>query len=96
MIFWPPTLAPNEITPIPKLLEVLSIQGCILTIDAMGCQTAIARAIIDRQADYVLALKGNQGQVHDDVAEWFTFASQTNFKDMPHTAAQMVNKGHGR
>ena len=86
----------NEITAIPALLEQLYLTGCIVTIDAMGCQTAIARVIIDHQAEYVLALKGNQGQLHDDVVEWFAFATQTHFKAMPHTVAQTVNKGHGR
>ena len=51
----------NEITAIPELLEVLELKGCIVTIDAMGCQTEIARKIISKKADYVLALKGNQG-----------------------------------
>ena len=51
----------NEITAIPQLLEALEVSGCIVTIDAMGCQTDIAEQIMDRQADYVLALKENQG-----------------------------------
>ncbi len=86
----------NEITAIPALLEQLSIAGCIVTIDAMGCQTAIAQTIIDRHADYVLALKGNQGHLHEDVQDWFTWAKQSNFADMVCSAAQTVNKGHGR
>jgi predicted transposase YbfD/YdcC len=86
----------NEITAIPALLEDLYLAGCIVTIDAMGCQTEIARTIVERQADYVLALKGNQGHLHDDVQEWFAWAKQTGFRDMPHTFCQTVNKGHGR
>lgn len=86
----------NEITAIPALLEQLYVAGCIVTIDAMGCQTEIARTIIEQQADYVLALKGNQGQLHTDVQEWFEWAKQINFKDMPHSMAQTVNKAHGR
>jgi len=86
----------NESTAIPTLLEQWYLAGCSVTSEAMGCQTDIAQAIVDRQADDVLALKGNQGQFHEEVAEWFAFARQTNFKDMPHTIAQTVNKGHGR
>jgi predicted transposase YbfD/YdcC len=61
----------NEITAIPELLRILALEGCIVTIDAMGCQTAIATQIIEQGADYVLALKGNQGTVHDKVVEFF-------------------------
>src|SRR5271167_1549562 len=59
----------NEIIAIPKLLDMLAIEGAIITIDAMGCQRDIAQKIIDKKADYVLALKGNQGTLRDDV-EW--------------------------
>jgi predicted transposase YbfD/YdcC len=86
----------NEITAIPGLLEQLYLAGCIVTIDAMGCQKDIASTIIDQQADYVLALKGNQGQLYNDVQEWFTWAKQSNFQAMPPSFAQTVNKGHGR
>lgn len=55
----------NEITAIPKLLEVLDLKGCIVTIDAMGAQTAIAQQIVEQDADYILALKGNQGNLHE-------------------------------
>lgn len=61
----------NEITAIPELLRILALEGCIVTIDAMGCQTAIATQIIEQGADYVLALKGNQGTVHDKVVAFF-------------------------
>ena len=57
----------NEIVAIPRLLDLLAIEGAIVTIDAIGCQRSIAQAIIDKKADYVLALKGNQGSLHDDV-----------------------------
>src|SRR5512134_3463601 len=57
----------NEIVAIPKLLEMMAIEGAIVTIDAMGCQRDIARKIIDKKADYVLALKGNQGSLREDV-----------------------------
>ena len=61
----------NEITAIPELLKLLSIQGCIVTIDAMGCQKAIARDIIASQADYVLSLKTNHRHLCLSVASWF-------------------------
>lgn len=59
----------NEITAIPKLLEVLAIEGCIVTIDAMGCQTNIAKKIIGGKADYILAVKGNQGSLEEGVLD---------------------------
>lgn len=65
----------NEITAIPQLLEILSIAGCIVTIDAMGCQREIAAAIIDKDADYVLALKDNQPTLFEDV-QWLSLASE--------------------
>jgi hypothetical protein len=57
----------NEIIAIPKLLDMLAIEGAIITIDAMGCQREIAQKIVDKKADYVLALKGNQGSLREDV-----------------------------
>jgi len=61
----------NEITAVPELLRLLALEGCIVTLDAMGCQKAAARDIVDRGADYVLALKGNQGKLHAQVATYF-------------------------
>ncbi len=61
----------NEITAIPELLNILDIEGCIITIDAMGSQKKIAETIIDKQADYILALKGNQGYLKEDVQNTF-------------------------
>jgi predicted transposase YbfD/YdcC len=61
----------NEITAIPELLTLLALEGCIVTIDAMGCQTAIAEQIVDQGGDYVLALKGNQGTTHQQVVDFF-------------------------
>ena len=61
----------NEITAIPKLLLQLDIAGAVITMDAMGCQTKIATQIIQQGADYVLSLKGNQGELHDDVTTFF-------------------------
>ena len=63
----------NEITAIPKLLEVLSIKDTIVTIDAMGCQTDIAAKIVEKEADYILAVKGNQAQLHQDIQDEFSF-----------------------
>jgi predicted transposase YbfD/YdcC len=86
----------NEITAIPQLLDDLYLAGSIVTLDAMGTQTKIAQKIIDKKADYVLALKGNHGQLHADVQEWFAWASERQFQEMPHSFAQTVNKNHGR
>ena len=57
----------NEITAVPKLLEMLTLKGTIVTVDALNCQRAIAQQIVDQGGDYALALKGNQGTLHDDV-----------------------------
>ncbi len=86
----------NEITAIPQLLKTLDVSGCIVTIDAMGCQTQIASTIIDRGADYVLALKKNQPQLHQDVTHMFTDARRTHFTRVDHDYYETVNKGHGR
>lgn len=86
----------NEITAIPQLLDDLYLAGSIVTLDAMGTQTAIAQKIVGKKADYVMALKGNHGQLHSDVQEWFAWASERQFQDMPHSYAQTVNKNHGR
>ncbi len=86
----------NEITAIPKLLSTLDVSGCTVTIDAMGCQKGIATTIIDQGADYVLALKENQPQLHQDVTETFEQARQTGFASLDHDFTETVNKGHGR
>ena len=72
----------NEITAIPKLLKLLHIEGAIITIDAMGCQKKIATAIIEGKGNYVLALKGNQGSLHDDIKLFFDEQTHRNFKDI--------------
>ena len=72
----------NEITAIPELLKVLDISGCIVTIDAMGCQKKIAEEIIDSEADYILALKGNQGNLAKNVEAFFTEADEKGYKGM--------------
>jgi len=86
----------NEITAIPELLRVLDLQGCIVTIDAIGCQAEIAQAIRAKEADYVLALKENQGTLYRDVVELFADAQRVNFQDVQSDFHQTVNKGHGR
>ena len=71
----------NEIAAIPKLLDALTIKGATITIDAMGCQREIAAKIIEKEADYVLALKGNQGTLRDDVEFFFTEQKARKYKD---------------
>lgn len=86
----------NEITAIPQLLDVLELKGCIVTIDAMGCQTAIAERIIQKKADYVLALKGNQGNLHREVGDFFEIALAEDFKHVTHDYYEEYDAGHGR
>jgi predicted transposase YbfD/YdcC len=86
----------NEITAIPELLEVLAIEGCIVTIDAMGCQTAIAEKIVQQKADYMLAVKGNQGTLAEDVADLFDGFEQAHWQDIRHDYYKTVNKDHAR
>jgi predicted transposase YbfD/YdcC len=86
----------NEITAIPALLEVLALAGCIVTIDAMGCQKEIARAIRARQADYVLALKDNHPQLAADVASVFADALGPNAGGYAVGSHETLEKGHGR
>jgi predicted transposase YbfD/YdcC len=89
----------NEITAIPILLRMLDLSGCIVTIDAMGCQKEIARQIKDQGGDYVLALKGNQAQMHKGVKLFFEHAIKTRFEETPyrHDFFESLNAGeHGR
>ncbi len=72
----------NEINAIPSLLDMLDISGAIITIDAMGCQKKIASKIIDKEAEYVLALKGNHSDLHNELKSLFKIAEKRNFKDM--------------
>ena len=85
----------NEITAIPKLLEMLERSGCIVTIDAMGCQKEIARTIVDRGADYLLAVKENQGRLYQDVRGLFEAGDGSGLAGLPHDYATTLNKGHG-
>ena len=86
----------NEITAIPALLQVLTLAGCIVTLDALGTQTEIVQTIVDQQADYVLALKENQGHLYEDVQATFEEAQRPQWTHVPHTYAKTVDKDHGR
>lgn len=86
----------NEITAIPKLLEVLDLAGCIVTVDAIGCQREIAQTAVDQGADYLLALKENQGNLYHEVAGLFEYATEIGFRDVEHDVRRTINKGHGR
>lgn len=86
----------NEIIAIPKLLTLLELKGCIVTIDAMGCQRAIAEQIIDQGGDYVLGLKGNQGGLFEAVEDFFTIAQANQFAGVAHDYVEEVDKDHGR
>jgi len=86
----------NEITAIPELLKLLVLKGCIVTIDAMGCQTEIVELVIEQEADYVISLKGNQGTLHRDVQEAFAYAQQTQFRHIAHDVHQTTDGNHGR
>ena len=86
----------NEITAIPQLLKMLDVSGCIVTIDAMGCQKKIAQQILSGEADYVLAVKENQGRLLEDVKDLFSCGRRTGYEGMNHDFFQTVDKGHGR
>lgn len=97
----------NEITAVPELLRVLELAGCIVTIDAMGCQKKIAKEIIEADADYVLALKGNQETVHEEVKTFLDSTLEEKQKTRPKNAIipkevqtlaafQTLEKDHGR
>lgn len=86
----------NEIVAIPKLLDLLVIEGAIVTIDAMGCQRDIAAKIIDKKADYVLALKGNQGSLREDVEVFMAEQVANGFADTTISRDETVDGDHGR
>jgi predicted transposase YbfD/YdcC len=86
----------NEIIAIPKLLGMLEIEGAVVTIDAMGCQREIARKIVDKKADYVLALKGNQSSLREDVEVFASEQKANGFKDAKVSRHETVDGDHGR
>ena len=86
----------NEITAIPELLRLLEIKGCIVTVDAIGTQTKIAKQIIQAEGDYLLAVKHNQDKLYQDLEMLFSYDQKRNFEDAPYNYAKEVKKGHGR
>jgi predicted transposase YbfD/YdcC len=86
----------NEITAIPELLKTLDIKGCVVTTDAMGCQKEIVRQIVDQGADYLLSLKGNQGNLRKEVELFFQDANKDSYKDVVRETHTTVDGGHGR
>ena len=86
----------NEIVAIPALLDMMAIEGAVVTIDAMGCQRDIAKKIIAKKADYVLALKGNQGSLREDVEVFANEQKSNGFADCEITTHQTVDADHGR
>ena len=86
----------NEIVAIPALLKMLVIEGAIVTIDAMGCQRNIAQQILDQKADYIVALKGNQGTLREDIEVFAAEQKANNFKDTKVSQDQTVDGDHGR
>lgn len=86
----------NEIVAIPKLLDMLAIEGAIVTIDAVGCQRGIAGKIVGKKADYILALKGNQGTLREDVDVFAAEQKANGFKDTVISRHESVDGDHGR
>ena len=86
----------NEIVAIPKLLDLMAIEGAVVTIDAIGCQRDIARTILDRKADYVLALKGNQGALREDVELFVAEQKSNGFQHATRSRDETVDGDHGR
>jgi predicted transposase YbfD/YdcC len=86
----------NEITAIPQLLEILELSGCLVTIDAMGCQTEIADKIVAADADYVLAVKGNQPTLHEGISDFFVEHMEDDFARHKVSRHRTSERGHGR
>jgi predicted transposase YbfD/YdcC len=86
----------NEITAIPKLLDLLELDGAVVTIDAMGCQTEIAEKIVEKEADYVLAVKGNQPTLHGGIVDFFLDQMEDDFARVKVSRHETKEKGHGR
>src|SRR6202790_4351921 len=85
----------NEIIAIPKLLDMLAVEGAIITIDAMGCQRALAQKIIDKKADYVFGLKGNQGSLRKDVDLFIAEQKTKDFADTTISRAETIDADNG-
>lgn len=87
----------NEITAIPELLKLLELRGCLVTIDAMGCQKNIATAVLKKEADYLLAVKGNKKKLHGETTRIFDEYWQNNPEDAPNQYfAEQEDRTHGR
>jgi predicted transposase YbfD/YdcC len=86
----------NEITAIPELLRLLNVSGCIVTIDAMGCQKSIAQTIRDEKADYILRVKDNQSTLKQDLEDWFAYGDQRQFTGMQMNFHHTTRKTSGR
>ncbi len=86
----------NEMTAIPELLKIIEITGCLVTIEAMGCQKEIVRQIVKKEVDYVISLKGNQGTLQHDIKDYLDWAERIKFKDIEFDYHQTLEKGHGR
>lgn len=86
----------NEITAIPVVLDLLALKGCIVTIDAMGCQKDIVNRIRDGQADYLLQVKANQSTTLNAITDFFADSDQRAWKGIPHDVATTVDNRHGR
>lgn len=86
----------NEITAIPQLLRLLNVSGCIVTIDAMGCQKDIAQTIRDEKADYILRVKDNQSKLKQDLEDWFAYGDSQAVTGMQMNFHQTVHKTSGR
>ena len=86
----------NEITAIPKLLDILEVRGCVITIDAMGCQKKIVDKIIEKKADYVLAVKENQSELFQEIKVYLDEQVENDFKNGDYDYYESSEKGHGR
>ena len=86
----------HEITAIPELLDQIDVKGAVVTIDALGCQRAIAKKITAGGGDFVLAVKGNQKTLYNTIRELFNSYMEDDFREIPHRKYESNNQGHGR
>ena len=86
----------NEITEIPELLKILDLEGCCVTIDAIGCQKETVKQVAEKGADYVISLKGNQGNLHQDITDYLDWAERIGFKEISYDYCETLEKDHGR
>ena len=86
----------NEITAIPELLKILDLEDCIVTIDAIGCQKEIVTQIVEKRADYVISLKGNQENLYKGIKDYLDWAQRQGFRDISYDYCQTLEKDHGR